>query len=71
MNNRQLGEPSDIAAMLFSQMTDLNRAAQEHVRIGRSFMARDVMAIIGTASARKSLAEVVAELIELCGKEAG
>lgn len=51
---------------LLRTMTDANRAAQENIRIGRSFMARDVLVIIGTASARKDFAAVVAEVQALC-----
>lgn len=51
---------------LMSQMTDANEAAAEHIRIGCRFMARDVLAIIGTASARKDFATVVAEIQALC-----
>jgi hypothetical protein len=56
----------NLGTELFRNMTDANNAAQEHIRIGRSFMARDVLSIIGTASARKDFAAVVAEIQALC-----
>lgn len=56
----------DLAAELFRNLTDANAAAQEHIRIGRSFMARDVLEIIGTASARKDFATVAMEVRALC-----
>ena len=37
------------------------------IEIGRGQAFREVMAVIGTASARKPMEEVIRELIALCG----
>ena len=60
---------NDLAATLFGQAEILNAAAAQHIQIGRSQFARDVLSVIGTASARKPLDAVVRELIALCGEE--
>ena len=58
---------SDLGKELFAQAAILNAAAAEHMRIGRTQMAREVKAIVQSG---KPYAEVVDTILALC-KENG
>lgn len=54
---------------LAAEVKALNDNAARFLRLGRDQAYRDVMEIIGTASARKDFATVVAEVRALCEGE--
>lgn len=61
-----LGDKMNLSDQIFQQFSDQNAAASEHIRLGREQVKREVLGIIGTASARKDFAAVVAEIQALC-----
>lgn len=59
----------NLAAAIFSQVTEANRTHAMYLSMGRAQMARDVAGVIGTLSVRKPAMTVIEELLALCEKE--
>lgn len=58
----------DIGAMIFEQANASNRAAVQHIAIGREQMARDVMAWVNRTGLHKFGDVPIGELVELLRK---
>ena len=60
----------DFGQLAIDTLRAQGASTQAGIAIGRSQMAREVRAIIGTASARKPLDAVIQELLQLLNEEA-